>query len=327
MTSRRNARRATFETICLRTSLFRHRRRGIAHEQPATTRRVVHLAELEGAGDRHRVERDLHARMPIHVEVREARLTLGLLQREGLSREGDRHFARTGANTDAELEVLVHGLVRVVRAGLIPIGLHRERLRQASVDTELDLLRLGESFDVLVPIARQANLKLVDRMLRERVSEDRAATSSERQPFEVILLREIRGQHDDVTRRRRERAADRGPAHFLRRREIPLEQRRRQLAVAHVVEPVTRIVFGQQRRHVNVERKDVADGVLILDAAQTPEGVGPSRIRTSARGAVERALEMRGECVVGGVIGSGHPDGRHHAPADLADDLLPHRGV
>ena len=265
--------------------------------------------------------------MPIHVEVREARLALRLLEREGLAREGHGDVVRTCADADAKLEVLVHGLVRVVRAGLVPIGLHGERLSDASVDTELDLLRLGESFDVLVAIASQTYLKLVDRVLRERVSEDRAAASAERQPLEVILLREVRGQHDDVTRRRRQRSADRRATHLLRRRQIPFEQRRRQLTVAHVVEPVTGIVFGQERRHVDVEREDVADGVLILDAAQAPERVGAARVRTRGRRAIERALEMRGQRVVGRLIGSRHPDRRHHAPADLADDLLPHRGV
>ena len=96
----------------------------------------------------------------------------------------------------------------------------------------------------------------------------------------MILLRQIRRQHHDVTGWRWQRAADGRTTHLLRGGQIPLEQRRRQLAIAHVVEPVARIVFGQQRRDVDVEREDVADGVLILDAAQTPERLGPSRIRT-----------------------------------------------
>src|SRR4030095_4137342 len=119
----------------------------------------------------------------------------------------------------------------------------------------------------------------------------RAAARPERQSLEVILLREISRQDDDVTRRRRQRTSDRRPAHLLRRCQIPLEQRRRQLAVAHIVEPMTGVVFGESGRDGGVEREDVADGVLILDATQTTERVGASGMWTSGRGAVERVLE------------------------------------
>ena len=103
--------------------------------------------------------------MPIHVEVREARLSLGLLEREGLARKGHAHVVRTRANTDAKLEVLVDALVRVVRARLIPVRLYQKRLRLAPIDTEFDLLWLGQTFDVLVPVASQTDLELVDGVL------------------------------------------------------------------------------------------------------------------------------------------------------------------
>jgi hypothetical protein len=98
---------------------------------------------------------------------------------------------RTGTNTDAKLEVIVDRLVCVVGAGLIPVGFHQKRLGLGPVDAEFNLLRLGQPFDVLVAVASEADLELVDGVLREGVSECRTTASAERQPLEVILLREV----------------------------------------------------------------------------------------------------------------------------------------
>src|SRR5262245_32570570 len=87
------------------------------------------------------------------------------------------------------------------------------------------------------------------------------------------------------------------------------------------------IVFGQERGDVHIEREDVADGVLILDARKTPEGLGAARVWTRRCGAIELTLEMRSERVVGHVVGPRHSRRRHHAATNLADDFFPRLGI
>ena len=69
-------------------------------------------------------------------------------------------------------------------------------LEARTVEEQLDLVRLAQAFDVLVAIPREADLEFVLTVLRECVVEDRAATSSNRKPGDVALLREI-GRHPD----------------------------------------------------------------------------------------------------------------------------------
>ena len=76
---------------------------------------------------------------------------------------------------------------------------------------------------------------------------------------------------------------DRQPADLLRRRQISFEQRRRQIAHRHVVEAVARLVAGQQRRDVDVEREQIADGVLVFGPVEPAERVGSARIRLRGR--------------------------------------------
>ena len=49
-----------------------------------------------------------------------------------------------------------------------------------------------QPFDVLVAVARQPDLDLVLAVQRERVADQRAAARAERQPVDVLLLREVR---------------------------------------------------------------------------------------------------------------------------------------
>jgi hypothetical protein len=51
---------------------------------------------------------------------------------------------------------------------------------------------------------------------------------------------------------------------------------------------MARIVLGEERRDIDVEIEDVADRVLILDAAETPERIRSTGIRMSCRSGVER---------------------------------------
>ena len=64
-----------------------------------------------------------------------------------------------------------------------------------------------QALDVLVAVARQPDLDLVFAVQRKRVRNDGAAARAERQPVEVLLLRQVRRKHDRVAAGRARRAA------------------------------------------------------------------------------------------------------------------------
>ena len=98
---------------------------------------------------------------------------------------------------------------------------------------------------------------------------------------------------DRVAAGRAARAADRQAADLLRRRDVAVEQRRRQIADRHVVEAVAGLVGRQQRRDVDVEREQIADGVLVFGSGQPPDRGGAAGIRMRRGRAIERRLERR----------------------------------
>ena len=62
-------------------------------------------------------------------------------------------------------------------------------------------------------------------------------------------------------------ASDREAADLLRGRHVAIQQRRREIADRHVVEAVAGFVGRQQRRGVDVEREQIADGVAGIRCA------------------------------------------------------------
>jgi hypothetical protein len=78
------------------------------------------------------------------------------------------------------------------------------------------------------------------------VTHNRPAARAERQTVELIFLRQIRRQHHDVAGRGGQGAPDSQAADLLRRGEIPLEQRRRELADPDIVETMADIVFREE---------------------------------------------------------------------------------
>ena len=171
---------------------------GAAHEHAPAARGITRGTAIDRAGDGDGVERHLPAGVPVHVEVRQRRLPLRLVEREGASREGDADVVRPGRHADAHVQVLVHGLVGVVDAHLIPVGLHREHLHARAVERQLDLLGLCQPLHVLVAIARQTYLNLVDAGEWKRVASHRPATRSEWQALQVIFLRQVRREDEQV---------------------------------------------------------------------------------------------------------------------------------
>ena len=115
-----------------------------------------------------------------------------------------------------------------------------------------------------------------------------------------------------------------GQAADLRRRgDIAVHQRRRYAQhVGHVVETLGRVVGGEERRDVNIQREQIANRVAVLVAVQTMER-GRSRIGMRGSRAVELSFEGRREGIERGAIRPRRACRRHHAGADLPDHLLP----
>ena len=188
-------------------------------------------------------------------------------------------------------------------------------------------MRLAQPFDVLVAIPRQADLEFVLAVLREGVLEDGAASRADGKAGDVALLGEIRGHADGFAARRAARTAHRETADLSRGRQVAVEQRRRQIAHRHVVEPVAGIVCRQERRDVDVDRQEVANRVAILGACQPPDGRRPAGIGMRSRRPIERAFEVGDDGLVRGVVRPGFAHRRHLPRPQLADDLLPDRGM
>ena len=85
-------------------------------------------------------------------------------------------------------------------------------------------------------------------------------------------------------------------------------------------------VGRQQRRDVDVEGQQVANGVGVFRPVQAMQR---RRVEVGAgrRRAVEARFEIAGEGVEHGALGPPRAARRHHARADLADDLFPRRRV
>ncbi len=92
-----------------------------------------------------------------------------------------------------------------------------------------------------------------------------AAARAERQAFDVLHLGGVPAHVKGLRARANRGAADRERADLAGRRQIAFEQRRRRAEhVGDVVEAVARIVGGQQRRRIDVQRQQIADRVRVL---------------------------------------------------------------
>ena len=123
------------------------------------------------------------------------------------------------------------------------------------------------------------------------------------------------------------RAAHRQAADLRCRRNIAVHQRRRQRQhLRVVVEPEARIVGGEQRRTIDLQREQVSDCIDVLEAVEPVYGHAPG-IGSGFRRPVERGLERVGEGVPRRRVRPRAADRRHLPAAQLAYDLLQHGGV
>ena len=238
---------------------------------------------------------------------------------------------RPGRDEDACVQVSVQVFVREVRGAgqhnLVLRRHQREHLNPRTIERKLDLVRLGQPFDVLVPVTHQASLNLVLAVERECVVDRRATSSAKRQPVDVVRLGPV-SRHDDHTAAwRRHPATDRQSADFPRRCKIALHQGRRETAGIHVVKSEAGVVAWQQCRHIDVECQQVANRVLVLRAVEPAKRFGATGVGVGGGRTIERGLEVGHEAVVGRLIRSGPRTRRHRSGPELPDHLLPQIGV
>ena len=306
-----------------RTGFFLGRRLRSRDEDAAAAGRVPRPFGLERAGDRHLKQRGRKARMAMRVEVRVVRLPQCFQQRRRVLQKRHAQVVRPGRHRHPEFQMLID--VRKI----LPARrrLHRERFHRLAVEQHFQLVRLMQPLDMFVAIPRETNLNLVLAFLRKLVANPRSAARADRQTIHALFLSDIRWHADRVPSGRPSHAPNRELADVLRRRDVAVQQRRREFTDSHIVEPVAGLIHRQPRRRVDVERQQIANRVLILCPIQPPQRRGPSGIRPLRRRAIERVLKLRQNGFVGLRIRPLLTRRRHLPPTQPANDFLPNIGM
>jgi hypothetical protein len=184
------------------------------------------------------------------------------------------------------------------------------------------LLAIDGDVDGRTPAA-SAEGEVVFGVEREGVANQHPAASAERQPVDVTILRQAWRRRERQLRRRHGLVADGKPADLERRRDVPLNERRRHgERFGEVIEALTRSIGRQQHVDVDIERQQIADGVGVLRAVQSVQRrCGECGVRVDRT--VESRLELRREAIERCPLGATGAARRHHAGADLLGDLFP----
>ena len=226
---------------------------------------------------------------------------------------------RTGGHGHADFQMRIHLFE-------IPVALrrcHSEGLHLPAIHENHDLVRLAQALDLFVAVARQANLNLILAITRESVVDERTAARAGRQTFNLLFLREVRAKAKRIAAGLAKRCAHREAADFLGGRDVAVQQGRREFTHRHVVKAMTRVVLRQERRGVDIEREQIANGILVFGAIQAAEGFGAPGIGILRRSAVERGRQLAHDLVISLVAGPLLANRRHLARAHFADDTLP----
>ena len=233
--------------------------------------------------DRDRVQSRLNSRVPVHVEVGLLRLPFGFKQRRGFLRKCDRNYVRTSLHGDAGLKISVN--LRVILT-----------CRQAA-STVNNCMRSPSSISsTSCGSRRPSTCSLRSRASRICISylassgkvivNEAAAAGTEGQFFEVILLRQVGGKRDCVAARRACRTAHGETADFLGgRSDIARAVLERDRPRSHCRSRGWIRRLGS-RGDIDIERKKIANGVVIFVPVEPSESIGPTGIRIGSRGSV-----------------------------------------
>ncbi len=234
---------------------------------------------------------------------------------------------RPGGHGHAHAEPRVHGIARVGRLVEqrleILAAADRRQVDPLPVDRDLDIVRVLESANDVEIRAVQLRLEHVVAVERKRIAHRGPADRAERQPVDVLVLRQILADAEGVAAGRDVGIADGDGRNLHRRRDVFLLQRRGHAEhVRDVVEPVRGVVWRQERRDVHVEIEQVVHRVRVLAAVQ-PMQNGSAGIGMGSRVGVEVAFERRLQPPVRRLVRAPRTLWRHGAGLKLPHHLLP----
>ena len=241
------------------------------------------------------------------------------------------HLVRPGRHFHAHPHPRLH---RAAGVGGLLEQLHQVRgpangdvVHGLAVDRHFELARVLETADHVQVGAIELGLKVVFAVERKEVAHAQAAHGAERQPLDVLVLRQILRHAIGVAAGAQGGIAHGHGADAGRRREVALLQRGRHAEhVGDVVEAEGGIVGRQQRGHVHVERQQVADGVAVLGPVEAMQH-RPARVGPRDGAAIETVLDVGDERLQRLRVGAPDALRRHDAGADLPHHLLPDVGV
>ena len=151
-----------------------------------------------------------------------------------------------------------------------------------------------------------------------------AAARSERQSFDVVVLRRV--FRSSVNGKRWCRGfADGKAADFFSRRDISLNERRGNTECAgDIVETVRRIVRRQVLRRIDIEIQQILDYIRVLGPVQT---VQTRRRRVRHRVPVEFVFKPRDQTLVRRGIRPSHAVRWHHPGSKFSNNAFPGLGI
>ena len=236
---------------------------------------------------------------------------------------------RTGFHREAFLKALLQLVARRRRIQVVRLLVFR-----TAESSEQDPLAVEGDFEIVRRLQPANDVDGFPIQLRadhvfavdgEVVPQEDAAARADRQPLDVVVLRQVAADAERFLGRPDLRIADRQAADLPRRRKVPLHQHRRHAQhVSDVVEAVRAVVGRQERRDVDVERQQIADRVAVLRAIEAMQH-GPARIGMRRGRLVDGRLEVGREPGERRLVRTRHADRRHQAAAHLPDHLFPGR--
>src|SRR5262249_39908334 len=150
-----------------------------------------------------------------------------------------------------------------------------------------------------------------------------AAARPQGQPLDMPFLGLVRRGPEGVAVGGLRRPPEGQPADLLRRRDVAVQEGRREVAQGGAVEAVIGLVGRQQRRGVHVQRQEVPDGVLVFGAVQPSQGGGSAGVGAHGGRAVQVGLEGGDERLVRLLVRARLAGGGHLPGGQLPRYLFP----
>ena len=160
---------------------------------------------------------------------------------------------------------------------------HREPLQQLAIQADVEPLRPPDALEVILILPLQADFDQVLAIDRKVVVNRDAAARSQRQVFTLpVVLQHMQRDLEGLELGLGGRQTRRQPRDLPGHRHVSLQvSRRNREDIGEVVEAaVGRLVPGEQRLHIDVEREQVANRIVVFGAIETMDRADPAWIRT-----------------------------------------------